>query len=231
MFSSPARSEASVKITRHYAHGPETVSSEQPVKVTRHHIGDGSPFEGVRRRTVQNTSHHLPNGEEGQVVPGWQPAKNTNDNEVNKNWNNSTWEWVPHNSSASTLINGWTGSEGVAPSKVSVDTGAGEQHHEGLIELKTSNATRNFLDPDTGEVLHLSPWKSTHDNDPEEENSWLKQGRKGTIRRAIANMSVGSASLTSGKAVGDVMISKLEVKDPPPQHAGDSLAGLVTNER
>ena len=124
-------------------------------------------------------------------------------------------------SSAATLIG-----EDVVP-----DEGP-EEHNDGLMELKQTNGTRNFLDPETGETLHLSPWKSTHDSseDEEEEDSFDKP-KKGAIPQKLTEMGVGSALLGGGKAAERSLHEKAQAElKSRPQQMGDSLAGLVSNE-
>ena len=107
-----------------------------------------------------------------------------------------------------------------------------DEHHDGLIELKQTNGTRNFLDPDTGETLHLRPWKSTHDSSEEEkEQEPFEKLEKGTIQRTLTEMSIGSAILGGGTAAETSLHEKAQAeKREQSQHMGDSLAGLVSNE-
>lgn len=106
-----------------------------------------------------------------------------------------------------------------------------DEHHDGLIELKQTNGTRNFFDPDTGETLHLAPWKSTHDSSDEEEDEHLDHLEKGTIQRKLTEMSIGSAMLVGGKAAETSIHEQAQAeKKKQSQQMGDSLAGLVSSE-
>ena len=132
-----------------------------------------------------------------------------------------SWKPVSASSSATTLVE--TGD------KPEQDH---EEHHDGLIELKQTNGTRNFHDPETGETLHLSPWKSTHDSsDEESEEEPFEKLEKGTIQRTLTEMSVGSAILGGGKAAENSLHEKAQAESKSqPQQMGDTLAGLVTTE-
>ena len=106
-----------------------------------------------------------------------------------------------------------------------------DEHHDGLIELKQTNGTRNFFDPDTGETLHLARWKSTHDSSDEEEEEHLDHLEKGTIQRKLTEMSIGSAMLVGGKAAETSIHEQAQAeKKKHSQQMGDSLAGLVSSE-
>ncbi|KAG6988515.1 hypothetical protein G7Y79_00072g097770 [Physcia stellaris] len=106
-----------------------------------------------------------------------------------------------------------------------------DEHHDGLIELKQSNGTRNFFDPDTGETLHLAPWKSTHDSSEEEDEEHLDHLEKGTIQRKLTEMSIGSAMFVGGNAAETAIHEQAQAeKKKQSQQMGDSLAGLVSSE-
>ena len=132
-----------------------------------------------------------------------------------------SWKSSSASSSAATLV-------------VDGDEGNGEhdEHHDGLIELKQTNGTRNFLDPETGETLHLAPWKSTHDSsEEEEEQEPFEKLEKGTIQRKLTEMSIGSAILGGGTAAETSLHEKAQAeKTKQSQQMGDSLTGLVSNE-
>lgn len=132
-----------------------------------------------------------------------------------------SWHSASASSSAATLVG--DGDEG---------HGTHHEHHDGLIELKQTNGTRNFLDPETGETLHLAPWKSTHDSsEEEEEQESFEKLEKGTIHRKLTEMSIGSAILGGGTAAETSLHEKAQAeKRKQSQQMGDSLAGLVSNE-
>lgn len=136
-----------------------------------------------------------------------------------------SWSSVSANSSAATLVEG--GDEGNEKHDEHHD-----EHHDGLIELKQTNGTRNFIDPETGQTLHLAPWKSTHDSsEEEEEQDPFEKLEKGTIQRKLTEMSIGSATLGGGTAAEISLHEKAQAeKRKQSQQMGDSLAGLVSNE-
>lgn len=106
-----------------------------------------------------------------------------------------------------------------------------DEHHDGLIELKQTNGTRNFEDPDTGETIHLAPWTSTHDNSDEEEEEHLDHLEKGTIQRKLTEMGIGSAVFVGGNAAETAIHEQAQAeKKKQSQQMGDSLAGLVSSE-
>lgn len=105
----------------------------------------------------------------------------------------------------------------------------GEVQHSGLIELKREGQKRNFLDPDTGELLHLSPWKSRKQSQENEESD--ESFDEGEVSKMITQMGVGSAVLGGGTAAEEQLHKKAQAEsEKKPQQMGDSLAGLATSE-
>lgn len=218
VFRSSARSD--VQVTRYYPEGSETVTSGQDVKIVK-----SKPEE----------DHEL-----GQLRQRIRKSQNNFDGAY-KDISGSQ----SRNSSAGTLVSGWAQQEGRRPSNVTIQTSAGgdNKYHEGLIELETKGVNKTFFDPDTGEFIHLSPWKSTH-NDSEdsegEEDSYSKAKPKGKegVKRVLAQMATGGVAWAGGKRIDDAILEDFrEVgkesegsKERIPQRAGDCLAGLVTNE-
>ncbi len=208
VFTSAAKSEGSVKVTRHYAEGPETMQTEGPVQITRRHPPEDQSPGDLRRRIIQDR---------------YREEEDTLDNE-----GGFLWEPSLNNRSEDTLVAAWTESNS---REVSIATGPDEGLHEGLIELKPTENTKNFLDPETGVSYHMSPWKSTHDGDEDDKLSLHSKSKpEGTVKRAILGMSVGGAALANGKAIEDKIAQVLEKEERVPQQAGDCLAGEVTNE-
>lgn len=103
------------------------------------------------------------------------------------------------------------------------------EHHDGLIELKRKNGTRNFLVPETGETLHLSPWKSRKESrDDEDEDGELDRG---DVSRVITQMGVGSAVFGGGAAAERALHEQAQAEpNQHPRQMGDTLASLLTNE-
>ena len=77
------------------------------------------------------------------------------------------------------------------------------EQREGLIELKRTGSTRNFFDPQTGETLHLSPWKSR--GETEGDGKEAEDLIRGDTRHALVRVGVGSAILTAGSAISKVL--------------------------
>ena len=88
------------------------------------------------------------------------------------------------------------------------------------------------MNPDTGEIFHLSPWKSTHDSSKKEDvENPFENLEKGTVLHKTTQMSIGSAILGGGKAAETSLHEKAQAESKHrPQQMGDSLAGLVSNE-
>ena len=207
VFTSPVRSEGTVKVTWHYPEGSETVEPDGPVQITRRRPREHQDIGEVRRRIIHQEISEEDNypGLDGGLVG----LSNLN-------------------TSGDTLVDAWTESNS---KKVSIGISSDETPHDGLIELKHTGSTKNFLDPDTGASYHLSPWKSTHSDDEDDEPSLKAKPKvEGAVKRAIVKMGVGGGALASGKAIEDQIGDALQKKERIPQQAGDCLAGEVTNE-
>lgn len=200
---SPARND--VLVTRHNEKGTETVAG-QGVRVIK-----------------QNPDHnHYPNHLRRRIQP-LQPE--------DKNGPSEIVAWQRINNSSDTLVNPLTGSN---PSKVSITDRSANEKHEGLIELETTGDNKTFFDPETGEFIHLTPWRSPHKNDNESNDDHSnKAATRGDITRAFARMATGLGAWAGGKEVDDVLVRKITDAENNniAQRAGDSLAGVVTNER
>ncbi len=193
-----------VLVTRHNEKGTETVAG-QGVRLIKHNP-DHNHYPGHLRRRIQSLQPEDENG------PGEVAA------------------WQTINSSSDTLVNPLTGSN---PSKVSITDRSANEKHEGLIELETTGDDKTFFDPKTGEFIHLTPWRSPHKDDNESNgNHSGKATTKGETPRALARMATGLGALAGGKDVDAVLAREITDAENKkiPQRAGDSLAGLVTNE-
>lgn len=104
------------------------------------------------------------------------------------------------------------------------------EHHDGLIELKRTKDTRNFLDPETGETLHLSRWKSRKESRDEKDED--EDIDKGDVHRIITQMGVGSAVFGGGTAAMQALHEKAQVKPNWHHHlqTSNTLADLATND-
>lgn len=206
VITSQARTE--VEVTRHQSEGVETTSSHGPVRVTKEYPRDNHPLHKLRRRIVRYKAH----------------KDGAEDTDSGNHMRHLDWNI----SSTDTLVGHWTGPE---TSEVSLKTYHDDKHQEGLIELKSRDSTKHLLDPDTGEVIHISPWKSTYDD--KENRSTKVKLKSGTVGRAIAQMSVGSAAFVSRQIDEKIMAKdKKEKKEKeliPPQ-AGDCVTGMITND-
>ena len=208
-FTSAAKSDLRhVRVTRYFSDAPEEVTSGEGYRVLKHNP-DEQHYLGQLRQKIRSSQQSGATSQQGSV------------------------NWTSHNSSADTLIT--QGSRrGSVPSKVnlrhSIDND--NEEHENVIELPAKGKTKNFFDPNTGEYIHLAPWKST---EYEDENSDDEDISKGEIRKAFAQMTTGAVALAGGKNIDDVFLEEMEKwavpqKQAVPQRAGDCLAGLVTNE-
>ncbi len=192
-----------VLVTRRHGKGTETVTG-QGVRVIKHN-SDHNHYPNHLRRRIQSL----------QVE--------------DKNIHDEVAAWQPINSSSDTLVNPLTGPN---PSKVSITDRSTNEKHEGLIELDTTGDNKTFFEPETGEFIHLTPWRSPHkDDDESNDDHSSKATTKGDIRRAIPRMAIGLAAWAGGKDVDDLVEKITDAENKKiPQRAGDCLAGLVTNE-
>ena len=200
---SPARND--VLVTRHNEKGTETVAG-QGVRVIKHNP-DHNHYPSDLRRRIQS-SHPEDENDPGEAAA-----------------------WQAINSSFDTLVNPLMGSH---PSKVSITDRSANEKHEGLIELETTGDNKTFFDPETGEFIHLTPWRSPQKNDNESnDNHSGKAATRGDTTRAIVRMATGLVAWAGGKEVDDVLVKNITDAENKnfAQRAGDSLAGLVTNEQ
>ena len=204
VFTSPVRSDW--QFTRHHQEGPETVSGEG-YRMIRRNPEDGHPLGQLR----QHIRRSQPNAVEN---PTGEPR------------------WQPHNTSEDTLVEPWKCPR-LASSKVSLTNDDSDERHENLIELETKGPNKTFFDPETGEFIHLTPWKSTGD----EEVHGLRPDGKGSIKRAFAQMTLGATGWAGGKSIDDQLAEELqansmgmekdELEEPK---AGDCITGNTVLE-
>ena len=133
--------------------------------------------------------------------------------------------WQSHNSSEETLSGPWKNARW-GTSMVSLKNPKSEEKHENLIELKTEGPNKTFFDPETGEFLHLTLWKSTGND----EVRGLQPDRKGSIRRAFAMMTLGGAGWAGGKSIDDQLAEELQASSKIVAKAGDGITGDLINE-
>lgn len=107
-----------------------------------------------------------------------------------------------------------------------------DEKPKNLIELETKGPNKTFFDPETGEFIHLTPWKSTG----AEEIHGLKPDGKGSIKRAFAQMALGATGWAGGKSIDDQLVEELQAnsigveKKPDEPKAGDGVTGDLLNE-
>lgn len=228
-----SQAQTEVKVTRHYSHGAETINSDGPLNFVKNYPGDDHPLGRIRRRLVRDR------------------AQNQSLDSIHSDGYLSNLD--SKNSSANTLVGSWTGSE---ISKVSITTSHDDKNHDGLLELRSTDSTKHFLDPNTGEFIHLTPWKSTIDGDKE---STSKAKPKYDVSHVIAKIGAGSAAFSSKnvdektlakekkkwpkgikgvKEEGErklareikVIKEKKDAKDKTPPRAGDCITGNIIQE-
>lgn len=199
VFTSPVRSDW--QFTRHHQEGPETVS--------------GEGYQIVRRNPEDD--HLL--GQLRQRIRSSQP------NAVENPTGEPTWRF--QNTSEDTLVGPWDGTTW-GTSKVSLTDNASNETHDNLIELDTEGPSKTFFDPETGEFIHLTPWKSTGDD----EIHGLQPDGKGSTKRALAQMTIGATSWAASKNIDDQLAEVLQANSKgQEQHSvGDCVTGNMTNE-
>ena len=79
-----------------------------------------------------------------------------------------------------------------------------DETYENLIELEPEGPNKTFFDPETGDFIHLIPWKSTDD-----KVHGPKPDGKGSIKRAFAQMTHGATVSAGGKNIDDQLAEEL----------------------
>ena len=139
--------------------------------------------------------------------------------------------WQAINSSSDTLVDSLTESN---PSKVSITDQSAIEKHEGSIELETTGDNKTSFEPKTDKFILLPHWETPHKNDNKKNGDHSgKTTTKGNTMRAIARMATGLSALAGGPEVDNAIVNKITYAENRTiaQRAGDSIAGLVTNER
>ena len=199
VFTSPVRSDW--QFTRHHQEGPETVRGDG-YHIVRHSPEDDHPLGQLRQRIRSSQPNAVEN-------PTGEPTRRF------------------ENSSEDTLVGPWDGTTW-GTSKVSLTDNASNETHDNLIELETEGPSKTFFDPETGEFIHLTPWKSTGD----EEIHGLQPEVKGNTKRALAQMTIGATGWAAGKDIDDQLAEKLQAnsKGRKTHGVGDCVTGNMTNE-
>lgn len=204
VFTSPVRSDW--QLIRYHEEGPETIS-EEGYRMIRRNPEDGHPLGQLRQR-IRSSQPNAVDNPTGEAT------------------------WRSYNTSEETLVGPWKDTKW-GTSKVSLTNDTSEEKHENLIELETEGPNKTFFDPETGEFIHLTPWKSTGN----EEIHGLKPDGKGSIKRAFAQMTLGATGWAGGKSIDDRLAEELqanskggEKKEPAKYTAGDCVTGDVVHE-
>lgn len=204
VFTSPVRSDW--QLTRHHQEGPETVSGEG-YRIIWRNPEDDHPL-GQLRHKIRSSQPNAVDNSTGELT------------------------WQSQNTSEDTLVGVWKDTKW-GTSKVSLTNDAYDEKHENLFELETEGPNKTFFDPETGEFIHLTPWKSTGD----EEVRGLKPDGKGSAKRALAQMTLGGTGWAGGKNIDDQLAEELqanskgiEKKESKPHEAGDCITGHMVNE-
>ena len=200
VFTSPVRSEPSDWQWQHQEDSQTVGGQGQGYRLIRRNPEDSHPLGQLRKhiRRSQPNAVENPTGE-----PPWE-SRNSSEETLSDPWKNARW----------------------GTSKVSLKSHTSEEKHENLIELKTEGPNKTFFDPETGEFLHLTPWKSTGN----EEVHGLRPDRKGSIRRAFAMMTLGGAGWAGGKSIDDQLAEELQANSKIVAQAGDGITGDLINE-
>ena len=204
VFTSQVRS--AFQFTRHHQDGPETVNGEA-YRMIRRNPEDSHPLGQLRQqiRRSQPNAVENPTGD-----PVWQ-SKNTSEEALIGPLKDAKW----------------------GTSKVSLKNDTSDEKPKNLIELETKGPNKTFFDPETGEFIHLTPWKSTG----AEEIHGLKPDGKGSIKRAFAQMALGATGWAGGKSIDDQLVEELQAnsigveKKPDEPKAGDGVTGDLLNDR
>ena len=204
VFTSPVRSDWQVK--RSQQEGPEAVG-EEGYRIIRTSPEDNHPLHQLGQR-IRNSQPNAVENPTGELI------------------------WQSHNASEDTLADPWKDTKW-GTSKVSLTNNASDEEHENLIELKTEGPNKTFFDPETGEFIHLTPWKSTGD----EEIHGLHPNDKGSTERALVQMTLGGTGWAGGKNIDDLLAEELqanshglEMKDSEQPRPGDCVTGDVIKE-
>ena len=203
VFTSPVRSDW--QFTRHHEEGPETVSGES-YHMIRRNPEDGHPLVQLRQRIRSSQSNAVEN-------PTGEPM------------------WQSHNPFKETLVGPWKDTTW-STSKVSIMNDKSDETHENLIGLETQGLNKTLFDPKTGESIHLTPWKSSGDD----EDHGLKPDSKGSVKRAFAQMTLGATGWAGDKSIDDQLAEELQANSKSSEkelielEAGDGIRGDLVNE-
>ena len=199
VFTSPVRSDW--QFTRHHQEGPETVSGEG-YHIVRRNPEDEHPLGQLRQRIRSSQ----PNAVENPTSEPVSRSQNAFEDTLFGPWKDTTW----------------------GTSKVSLTNDASNETRDNLIELETEGPSKTFFNPESGEFIHLTPWKSTGG----EESHGLQPDGEGSAKRALAQMTIGATGLAAGKSIDDQLAIELQAnsKGREKHQAGDCVTGHMTNE-
>lgn len=103
------------------------------------------------------------------------------------------------------------------------------EYYDGVIEFKGSKDTKTLVDPQTGETLHLSRWKSRKRSRDEKDED--QDFGKGDVHRIVTQIGVGSVFFGGGTAATKALYEKTQGEpNQQPQQIGIMLASRVAND-
>ena len=216
----------SIIIFRHYWKTEEVFTSavRSEWQVMRLHqenleVDSGEGYRMIRR----NPDENHPLGQLRQQIRRSQPnaVEDPTGESVTDSRNNSEVTLAP-----------WENTEW-GTSKVLLTNGTSDEKHQNLIELRIKGPNKTFFDPETGEFIHLTPWKSTGD----EEVHGLKPDGKGSIKHAFVKMTLGASGWAGGKSIDDQLAEELqanskglEEQESSSHDVGDCITGHLTHK-
>ena len=174
VFQTAAKTDSpNVQITRHFDHGPETISGQGMIVK---HKPEDQLYPGELKRRLRSSEHRS-----SQDIS----SSSSSSSSISRSITQSS--WPSHNTSASTLVAPLQDPEKRRPSAVSLHDHTANVKHEGLIELDFNGKRKAFFKPSTSEFFHIAPWKSTHsdDEDSAEEDERTKQKQKAEEKNLV----------------------------------------------
>lgn len=103
------------------------------------------------------------------------------------------------------------------------------EYYGGVIEFKGTKDTKTLLDPQTGETVRLSRWKSRKGSRDEKDGD--ENLGKGDVHRIITQMGVGSVFFGCGTVATKALYEKTQGEpNQQPQQTGNTLADRVAND-
>lgn len=184
VFTSAARGNSNVHLTRHPDDGPETISGQGVVIKQK---PDDEHYPGEVRRRLRSSVD----------------ADDQDESSIAKR------SWSVHHDSVETLVAPTT--ELRAPS-ISLHDRSANEKHEGLIELDVNGHQKAFFKPSTGEFFHIPKWKHVHSHDESsshEDRVKTTAVESNSTHRALGQMVAGGAEWAVGEKVHQRLAERL----------------------